>query len=158
LYKNALVEIEDTVAGTRRYDLIAADVVGNAVTLVKPVTETLWEGQRIRLIEAHVQVRYQPSEGPAMVEDIRNVRLKEETAGDPPHIWRRVPGQSQLIDVRTPPVIDIGALEDFPQAVDGDNKPVTWMSLEDGDDDLGGLDVDAFVGTDGGPGKRTGIQ
>jgi phage tail sheath protein FI len=36
--------------------------------------------------------------------------------------------------------------------------PAPWMDLGDGDDDLGGLDVDAFVGGDGGPGKRTGIQ
>ena len=51
LYSGALIEIEDTVAGKRRYDLISADIVGSTVTLTKPITETLWEGDRITLIE-----------------------------------------------------------------------------------------------------------
>jgi phage tail sheath protein FI len=158
LYNNALIEIEDAVAGKRRYDLIAADIAGNTVTLTNPITETLWEGQRIRLIEAHVRIRYTPSEGPEVIEDVANVRLKEATPGDPQHIAKRLTAVSKLINVVTPPAIDIGTLADFPLALDVNGNATLWMDLGGGDDDLGGLDVDAFVGSDGGPGKRTGIQ
>lgn len=157
LYNTALVELEDTAAGKRQYAHVKGDVVGNKVTLDLEVTTKLWEGQRLRLIEAHFQVRYQPSDGPEVVEDIANVRLKEATPGDPQHITRRLAAASQLIAV-TSSGIEIDTLDDFPLALDGSAKLALWQNLIAGDDALGGLDVDAFVGADGGPGKRTGIQ
>ena len=156
LYPNALLEIEDTVKSKRSYVAVSGEVAGTTVTLARDVDATLWEGQRVRLIEAHFQVRYRPAEGPEIVEDIANVRLMEAAPGDPQHVSRRLPAVSSLIDVVTPPEIAIGDLESFPLALGADGT--AWKALADGDDDLGSLDVDAFVGVDGGPGKRTGIQ
>jgi uncharacterized protein len=157
LYKNALVEIEDPAAGTRRYDLVSS-IAGNLVTLATAIAEDLWEGQRIRLIEARFSVRYTPADGPQEVEEIPNVRLKEEEPGDILHVTKLLTQRSRFLNVETPPSIDISQLSDFPLAVDTGNVAAAWMSLGQGTDNLGSLTVDAFVGQDRGPGRRSGIQ
>ena len=152
LYKTALIEIENAATGVRRYNLINAEISGNTVTLTDGIHDDLWEGQRIRLIEAHFQIRYRPADGPEQVEDIPNVRLKEATHGDPQHFTKRVTASSRLVNV-TSLAVDLDGLDNFPLAIDtsgGSPIAVPWMGLTGGDDALGSLDVDAFVGTDGG--------
>jgi phage tail sheath protein FI len=158
LYKNGLVEIEDLVARTRSYQLISS-VAGNTVTLANPINFKLWEGQRIRLIEARFTARYKPKEGPEQVEVISNVRLKEAEPQDPMHISKRLGALSRFVELAAGATVDIGTLATFPLALStAPVKPAQWMKLEDGSDDYGTLAPDAFVGVDGGPGKRTGIQ
>jgi len=164
LYKNAFVEIEDVVARKKYYATVGA-VTGNKVDLVlaaAPTSFTVAEGQRIRLIEGAFDVLYAPKDGPAVTEEIRNVRFKEAEVGDLMYVERRISSVSNLITVVTPPTISVGALEDFPLAVTNTaaTPPVAekWMKLLNGKDEFGSLDPDAFVGVDLGPGRRTGIQ
>ena len=159
LYKNALIEFEDPANGTRRSDVIAS-ITNNVVTMTNVIKEKLWEGQKIKLIECHVSVRYSPTDGsPEVLEEHSNLRLKEESDGDEMHISRRLGNTSNLVEAVTPPAIDIGVLDDYPTAVDTSNKATPWQGFgKTGDDDFGKLDQDDFVGEDKGPNKRTGIQ
>jgi phage tail sheath protein FI len=164
LYKNAFVEIEDTI-GAKRYYGQVTDITSNKVTIsinaaVAP-SFTLLEGQRIHLIEGQFDVLYSPTDGsPQVLEQIKNVRFAEAEPGDPMFVGRLIGNESNLIDVASNPAINIGALGDFPMAADAATPPnaLTWAKLGGGDDAFGSLDVDQFVGTDEGPGKRSGIQ
>jgi uncharacterized protein len=164
LYKNAFVEVEDAVGKLKYYGTVSA-VAGNKVDLTfaaAPASFTVAEGQRVRLIEGVFDVLYAPKDGPAVTEEIRNVRFKEAEVGDVMYVERRIGAVSTLITVVTPPSISIGSLDDFPLAVDNTagTPPVAqkWMKLLGGKDEFGALDPDAFVGVDLGPGKRSGIQ
>lgn len=165
LYKNAFVEIEDP-ANFKKYYGQVTDILGNQVKITLPAAPspalTLFEGQRIRLIEGKVDVRYAPSDGPVTTETILNVRLAEEEPGDPMYIVQRLGAMSALVTVTAPPAAPITSVDAFPLAVSDPTVAtpvaVRWANLTGGTDDFGGLDPDAFVGQDLGPGKRTGIQ
>ncbi|HWO25297.1 MAG TPA: phage tail sheath C-terminal domain-containing protein [Kofleriaceae bacterium] len=171
LYKGALVEIESWVTGRKYYGTISDDVNGNKIKLAlnnygaADLGFDLWEGDRLHLIEAVFDVRYSPPDSSSRSEVIRNVRLGGDRH-DPLHIENRLSAASGLIDYIkvAGDVADTGltSLASFPLAVDNPNnaepQAQLWAPLAGGDDNFGSLEVDAFVGRDGGPGKRTGIQ
>lgn len=165
LYANAFVEIEDA-AGGKKYVGTIDDITGNKVTIdlgaAPGAAFALLEGQKLRVLEATVDVAYAPSDGPETIETIDHLRLVESEPGDPMFIGRRLGDESDLVQVKPGAAIAIGDLTDFPLAVvDATATPpaaVSWATLGGGDDALGSLDVDAFVGLDLGPGQRTGIQ
>jgi phage tail sheath protein FI len=163
LYKNAFVEVEDTTNDIRYYGTITT-IASNKITLdldKNPTPAfTLLEGARIHVIEGKFDVLFSPTDGPSVSEQILNVRFQESEPGDPMFVGRRLGAQSTLIDVTGP--INIGSIDEFPLAVVNPTAtpPValTWATLGAGSDDFGGLDADAFVGLDLGPGHRSGIQ
>jgi phage tail sheath protein FI len=172
LYKNAYVEIEDPAAGKKYYATVDT-ITGNKVDFtIRPTPNPLpnfkvFEGQRIRLIEARLDVLYAPKDGPVTTEEILNLRVTEAEPNDPMFFSNRVTARSQFVRaelaaVVTPPALPTNAINEFPLAVDSPSAatPVaqTWAKLTGGDDNLAALDPDAFVGVDLGPGKRTGIQ
>lgn len=172
LYKNAWIEVEDRAAGKKYYGTVTA-ITGNKVDVtLKPapggaINVKLSEGAKVRLIEAKVEVLYAPDDGPTTTEVIDNIRLAEAEPDDPMYIVHRLETQSHLIKAEiaktiTPPTLPAEALGEFPLAVDNPSaappKALRWAQLDGGKDEFGSLTPDDFVGVDGGPGKRTGIQ
>jgi phage tail sheath protein FI len=162
LYKNGFIEIED-VAGNKKYTGSITAILNNKVTLqldTAPAAFPILEGARLHLIEGRFDVQYNPSNGPAVSEQITNVRFASDDPQDSRLVQFAIASDSQLISV--PVATTIASLADFPLAVDnpGGAPPTTlrWSKLAGGDDNFGALDPDAFVGLDLGPGHRSGIQ
>jgi len=161
LYKGAFIELED-VAGNKKYTGSVSAILNNKVTLAldsAPTPFPLPEGSRIHLIEARFDVLYTPADGPAVTEQITNVRFQSDDPKDSRLVQFAIAEDSNLIIVPSAPAIT--SLADFPLAVDNPASPTTtlpWAQLAGGDDDFGALDPDAFVGLDLGPGHRSGIQ
>lgn len=147
IYDNAIVELSN---GRDKETFTVVKHEGNTVTLSAATAKQYYEGHKIRIVEAEVAVQYAPS-GQVVTEELfSNLSLSDTGAN---YIARLVSEQSRLIDVDATG-LSVGAdLAKFPAApVNGQ-----WQSLSNGGDGLDTLTTDDFVGTDGGPGKRTGI-
>jgi phage tail sheath protein FI len=150
LYAGALVELDN---GKEKDIANVASVAGDTVTFVKNLTKTYMEGNTLRLVEAEVDVNYNPGTGSTASETLANLRLFDD--GSVSYVATYVNQQSAFVNV-TAPGLSNNPLDDlakFPIT-----SSVGWQTLGGGDDKLDSLSVDDFVGVDGGSGARTGIQ
>jgi Bacteriophage tail sheath protein len=158
LYKDAIVELDN---GTQKERTTVASFSGSVVTFNTALAHKYVETDWLRVIEAEVRLRYQPTingspVGQPVEEDFTNLRIADagtSLAGDPNSLWIAVSNQSQLVTLE-PGIAFSTDLMQFPTA----SPHGGWLKLTSGDDKLGALSVEDFVGIDGGSGHRTGIQ
>lgn len=147
LYRGAIVELDN---GSQK-DLTWVEAVeGARLTLHDDLQRAYLEGDRLRLVEAKVAVRYAPAGQPAVDEEFTNLRLVRD--GSPSTLVEFVSSQSRYVDLAVGASYEEFDLTAFPTAPSGG-----WQKLADGDDHNDSLSVDDFVGVDGGSGNRTGI-
>jgi phage tail sheath protein FI len=147
LYRGALVELNN---GATKEIVNVVSVAGNAVTFAPPPAQSYFEGHRARVIEARVAVSFTPQGGTPVDEVFTNLRLTDD--GGPNFLTTQVNQRSTLANLIIGTFVAGLNLADFPVAETGG-----WMTMAGGDDAIGGLSVDDFVGVDGGSGNRTGI-
>lgn len=145
LYPGAVVQVDN---GTARPAHSVTTVDGEKVTLDPPLDGEFFEGDRVFLAEAEVQVRFTDESGDTTTETFGNLRLRGDEPGS---LARTVAARSRLVRATVEQEFT-GNLEHFPTAPGGG-----WLTLAGGDDGHDGLDVADFVGEDGGSGARTGI-
>ena len=157
LYTNALVELDN---GTEKEFANVVAVNDDSVTFNPAPHNSYYEGQKVRVLEASVNVRMYAADGSITTqESFSNLRLSYEA--DTAYLVNNVNRFSNLVTVEVNPA---GLWTDttkkifsnpsmFPAAANGG-----WLMLTGGDDAMGALSVDDFVGVDGGSGNRTGIQ
>lgn len=153
LYIGAIVELDN---GTLKEICTVKSVAGNVVTFDSAPAHTYLEGDRLRVVEAEVLVSYAPAGGQPIVEDFTNLRIADADSPlglDPNSLWVAVNAQSQLVTLEQGAAFST-TLTEFPTAYPHGG----WLSFTGGDDQLGALSVEDFVGVDGGSGHRTGIQ
>jgi phage tail sheath protein FI len=148
IYDNAVVELSN---GQNTEVFTVVSKTGNTLTLNKKPANQYYEGYKLRVIEAEVTVQYRPKGGDAVEESFTNLRLTNDS---PSYLITNVTNGSQFVEVEAVNLSVGDDLAKFPTApVNGQ-----WLNLTNGDDALGSLRSDDFVGIDGGSGKRTGIQ
>jgi phage tail sheath protein FI len=148
LYDKAIVELSN---GQEKEVALVKHVAGNKVTFEQPLTIVYHEGHRARVIEARVSAQNTPVNGTAVVETFSNLRLIDDKT--PSVIDRMVNDRSKLVRITGVHIDSPSDLKSFPTPATG-----TWAALIGGDDKLGELSVDAFIGTGARSGERTGIQ
>jgi phage tail sheath protein FI len=150
LYVNALVELDN---GQQKERNAVADVTGDTVALLNDLANTYQEGHKLRVVEAQVSVRYARTGQPLVEENFSNLRLTNDNSLS--YFITNINTTSALVQVDDPPGDGFSKtdLTKFPIAANG-----AWAKLEGGNDKLEELRVEDFVGSDGGSGKRTGIQ
>ena len=152
LYKRAIVELSN---GISKELVEVADISGNLVTFASDLAGAYAEGHRARTIEAQVSVRFTPISGGTPIEEsFSNLRLNDD--GTPTVLATFVNDRSALVEIEAGGALNMGktppALANFPAPDTG-----AWAAMKGGDDSLGSLSLDDFIGFDGGTGKRTGI-
>lgn len=153
LYVGAMVELDN---GRVTEMLSVASVAGNVVTLSGNLANDYWEGHKLRVAEAEVAVTYAPNGTVQSSEVFTGLRLVAD--GSLSYLVTNVNERSQLVEIQTAnsanfPLKTVNDASTFPITPQGG-----WLRLSGGDDALGSLSTDDFVGVDGGSGKRTGIQ
>jgi uncharacterized protein len=149
LYTNALVELDN---GTDKEQLTVDSVAGDTITFSGNLANVYQEGNKLRVIEAEVGIRYAPAGDAPVEETFSNLRLVNDQSLS--YIINNVNELSQFIEISEGPGYSSSNLASFPTATNG-----RWQPLNTGgDDNLADLSVDDFVGMDGGSGARTGIQ
>jgi phage tail sheath protein FI len=147
LYLGAVVELDNGL-GKERFSVV--QVSGNTVWFNQPPTQQYFEGDQLRLIEIEVTAQY--GDQSEIFQDL-------PFTGNGQDLAKTINSRAQLITVQVGagfPSADLSNFPTIPGGVASFNS--NFMALAGGDDDLGGLKVDDFVGIDGGSGKRTGIQ
>ena len=153
LYDNAVLEF-DNGADKEVVVVDTGGVSGNTVTFTPALANAYNDGHKARLIEAEVATQYRQADGTITAQElIPNLRLHDDTSTS--FIERAISLRSSLVDATTLPGAGYSEskLSLFPTSPDTE-----WVSLAGGDDALGDLSIDDFVGVDGGSGNRTGIQ
>jgi phage tail sheath protein FI len=157
LYTNALVELDN---GSAKEFCNVVEVNDTAVTFNPAPANTYLEGQKVRVLEATVNVILYNDDGSVAAQELfQNLRLSYETSTS--YLVNGVNQLSKLVNVD---VNAAGLWTDttnkifsnpnwFPTGPNGG-----WLTLTGGDDAMGALSVNDFVGVDGGSGNRTGIQ
>lgn len=148
LYKGAIVELDN---GTDKETFTVLDINGDTVTMSGNLTKGYFEAHKLRVIEAEVTVSYAPEGNPPVEETFTNLRLVQD--GSPSNIVNNIGLRSAFVEAVEAAAYDAGDPTKFPVAANG-----AWRALGNGNDKLGDLSVDDFVGVDGGSGNRTGIQ
>lgn len=146
LYEDAVVQLD---SGGKLTVLTVDSVSADEVTFTSDVPAGVFENDRLALIEAQVNARFNdPAGGGSVDESFGNLRL----SGDhPSSIVNALASRSQLVRARA--LDGLGTdLTKFPVP-----KAGSWLTLANGDDSYATLSVADFVGEDGGSGKRTGI-
>lgn len=145
LYEDAVVQLDD---GGNLTVLTVDAIAGDVVTFGGAVPGTLFETDRLYLVEARVDVRFTDPAGTTAEETFGNLRL---TGDQPSSVVATLASRSQLVRART-----LGGLSTDPARFP---VPATgaWLTLADGSDSYETLTVADFVGEDGGSGLRTGI-
>jgi hypothetical protein len=92
-----------------------------------------------------------PDGGPSTVEVFAPLRLVNDNSTN--HLINNINTLSKLVQVERRSGYSASSLAAFPMVT-----TIPWDTLGNGDDKLGDLKSDDFVGVDGGSGKRTGIQ
>ncbi|MFD7816089.1 phage tail sheath family protein [Streptomyces sp. NPDC059785] len=144
LYEGAVVQID---TGTALKVHKVQSVLDDQVTFDGNIPDSLYENDRIQLIEAEVSTRFTDAGGAAVTETFPNLRLEGDS---PSNVVTALESRSQL--VRATALSLSGDPARFPVSATG-----SWLTLADGDDGYDSLSVADFVGTDGGSGRRTGI-
>lgn len=145
LYEGAVVQVDD---GTALTTLNVRSIVDDTVTFDRDIPGTLFETDRIHLVEAEVSTRFTDPAGAAVTETFPNLRL---TGDSPASVTAALESRSQLVRATVLPGLSTDPTL-FPVPATG-----SWLTLADGDDAFDSLGVADFVGTDGGSGRRTGI-
>ena len=155
IYDNAILQLDN---GTNKETVIVqpGGVLGEVVTFLPALQNAYQEGQKVRLIEAEVDVQNTVNGVVTASEVWQNLRLHDDQTTS--FIVTGVNLQSALVNVQTvPPAIGGGYSETdltiFPAAPGAE-----WVPLSGGADNLNQLTIEDFIGVDGGFGKRTGIQ
>jgi uncharacterized protein len=148
LYAGAVVQLEGLADAEV---LRVVSLAGSDVTLSSAPAGTYREGDGLTVLEADLSVRYRPAGGDEVVERFAGMRLTRD--GHPESLLRRVNANSRLVRVTAGANYDETDLQSFPAV-----STAPWAELQNGDDDLSGLSLADFIGTDNGPGNRTGIQ
>jgi uncharacterized protein len=157
LYSTALLEFDN---GTSKEYGVVDTVTGNTVKLLVALTNNYFEGNFVRVIEAEVAVQLNNADGSIAKQELFS-RLRLSSASGATYLETYVNQSSKLVSVAVSPnglwsdttKKIFGDLTMFPCAPNGG-----WLQLQHGDDAIGTLSVDDFVGEDGGSGNRTGIQ
>jgi uncharacterized protein len=154
LYTNAIVELDN---GHTKDILTVQSVAGNVVTLSGNLANVYYEGHKLRVVEAQVNVSYAPANGTPASESFGNLRLVND--GTVNYLVTNVNQQSNYVTVTAGGGLSSSLLAQFP-AVGSTwpNVSGNWLKLTLGDDQLQGLTVEDFIGVDNGSGARTGIQ
>jgi uncharacterized protein len=147
LYTGAIVELDNN---TSKETFTVLSTAGSKVTLSGNLQNVYYEGDKLRVIEAQVNVQYAPADGNGGSETFSNLQL---ISGSDDYIVTYVNDNSNYVTVVTGPGYSNSLLAKFPTASSG-----SWQVLAGGDDQIANLSVEDFVGVDGGSGKRTGIQ
>lgn len=145
LYEGAVVQVDD---GTALTTLNVRSIADDTVTFDPDIPGTLFETDRIHLVEAEVSTRFTDPAGAAVTETFPNLRL---TGDSPASVTAALESRSQLVRATVLPGLSTDPTL-FPVPATG-----SWLTLGDGDDAYDSLSVADFVGTDGGSGRRTGI-
>ncbi|URM88820.1 phage tail sheath subtilisin-like domain-containing protein [Streptomyces sp. MRC013] len=145
LYEGAVVQLDD---GTALTAMAVEAVAGETVTFDRDVPGTLFETDRIHLVEAEVSTRFTEPGGAAVTETFGNLRL---TGDSPASLVAALEGRSRLVRATALPGLSTDPTR-FPVPEAG-----SWLTLTGGDDAHGTLSAADFVGADGGSGRRTGI-
>ena len=149
LYPKATVQLENSAG---KAEVLRVSAVGDgSVTLSAAPTNTYVEGDALSLLEGELTVRYRPKDGGEEVERISGLRLIKDA--HPNSIANRINSGSKLVRATLDADFDDADLQAFPAVDTG-----AWPKLEGGDDKIETLDVGDFVGENGGPGNRSGIQ
>jgi phage tail sheath protein FI len=159
LYTGAIVELDN---GIHKEFRTVMSVSGTVVTFDSALVNSYVETDWLRVFEAEVLVSYQPANGQPVQEDFTNLRIADAgtpLGNDPNSLWVAVNNQSQLVTLEPGAAFSTVPTE-FPTTLT--QGPASrlggWLTLSGGDDKLGSLSVEDFVGVDGGSGHRTGIQ
>jgi phage tail sheath protein FI len=155
LYKNAIVELDN---GEKKEVSTVKSVAGDTVELNELLTQSYFEGHKMRVVEAEVSVRQEGPNGELLKqEDFVNLQLKDNK--DLSFLVTTVKTLSSLLAA---PTLGAGFPNDNSKLKDFANFPGAltggWARLADGADSIELLSVDDFVGEDKGKGNRTGIQ
>jgi uncharacterized protein len=148
LYPRAMVELDN---GTEKEVLIVSSIDSDTVTFTANVAKNYLEGQKARVVEAMVEVSYEPAGQPAVDESFGPLRFVDD--GGPQFLVTHLKNRSAFVNATVGAGFDAANLTKFPTAPNG-----SWRQLAGGDDALTGLDASDFIGADNGPGKRTGIK
>lgn len=149
LYVGAQVQADD---GTHLIPRTVTGIAGDAVTLSQPFDHSLFETDRLSLVEAMVAAQFTDEAGSLVQETLGPVRFTAATTADKPQsIESTLANSSQLVRAVRGNGLSANPAE-FPVETHGG-----WLRLGNGDDNFGTLDTADFVGVDGGSGHRTGI-
>jgi len=157
LYTGALIELDNGV--DKEYTTVKS-LDGNKVELdaAAGLVNDFVEGNKLRLIEVKVDIQWVVDGNIEAEENFTNLRLVDD--GSAAFIVNFINDRSDLVDVTTegayPSSPAVPGLADMPVAPGGGS--FGYVSLTGGADGYAALKPDDFVGVDGGPGKRTGIQ
>jgi phage tail sheath protein FI len=147
LYLGALVELDN---GLQKERFSVVQLSGNTVWFNQAPAQQYYEGDQLRLIEIEITAQYDGES--EIFQDL-------PFTGNGQDLAKTVNSRAQLISVQVGAGFSSTDLKNFPTIPSGvASFNSNYMTLAGGDDDLGGLKVDDFVGTNGGSGKRTGIQ
>jgi uncharacterized protein len=143
LYPEAVIQL-DSAAGSELATVVS--VAGSQVTLTEAPANAYLEGDSLSLLEAQVSVRYGD-------ETERFSGLRLSNAPDPTSLIAGVNLRSRLVRLTAGDDYDATTLANFPAVATG-----AWAPLTEGKDGLDSLTSGDFIGENGGPGLRTGIQ
>ena len=149
LYVGAQVQADD---GTHLLPRTVTGIAGDVVTLNQPFDHSVFETDRLSLVEAMVAAQFTDEAGSLVQETLGPVRFTAATTVDKPQsIESTLANSSQLVRAVRGNGLSANPAE-FPVETHGG-----WLRLGNGDDNFGTLDTADFVGVDGGSGHRTGI-
>ncbi len=156
LYESALVELDN---GEEKEVFTVLSINGDVVTLSGNATNAYFEDNRLRVIEAEVNVQYRRDFAVEADERFTNLRLINDHSLS--YFVTHVNTLSSLVDIEADAGLSIDTLDEFPSvgpAAAATDPELHWADLAGGADNLNGLSVNDFVGVDGGSGARTGIE
>jgi phage tail sheath protein FI len=149
LYVGALIEFDN---GRQKDSAVVSQINGSTVTFSPPLNANgYFEGDLLRVMEGELTATF--GDQTDSVPGLRFTNGGQDLA-------TAIGTRSQLVDVTVAAAFPASpSIADFPTIPAG-GPPFNgnWLWLGGGDDDLGGLEVEDFVGADGGSGHRTGIQ
>jgi phage tail sheath protein FI len=161
IYDNAILQFDN--GSNKDTVVVPSNGASGEVVKTTALTWSYYEGHKVRVIEAEVDTQNIVNGLVQASETIQNLRLHDDHTTN--FIVTGVNLRSALVTVATVPPANGGGysetlLSAFPATVPAAaGAPVTeWISLQNGDDALGQLTVEDFIGVDLGSGKRTGIQ
>jgi uncharacterized protein len=148
IYRHAIVELSN---GREKEIFTVASIQGSVLTLSDVPAKIYYESNKLRVIEAEATIQYAPGGAVVTEEIFSNLTLSDTGAN---YLVTLITERSKLVSA-TASSLSVGKdLGNFPAApVNGQ-----WQQLTNGNDAQSTLTTYDWVGTDDGPGKRTGIQ
>jgi phage tail sheath protein FI len=156
IYDFAILQLDN---GLKKETVIvqAGGVAGEVVTINPPLVNVYYEGQKVRVIEAEVDTQNTVNGVVVASEVMQNLRLHNDQTTN--YIVTGVNLRSAFVTVQTSLPVNGGGYSETNLAWFPASPLVSeWVPLVNGQDNLGQLTVEDFIGVDGGSGNRTGIQ